>query len=459
MEIQGSPQLTGELSRQAGHLSSRAMAANEVSELAFSLANDTYEVLGFRQALVYAVENGREVIQCVSGLVRLTDDSPYLLWLNRAWPVISGHLAGSSPGQIAWLELPEVSAEWPEAVVGGWREWWPQGLLSLTLHRRDGSLLGRVVFLLDEPPSAAVLALLESMRGFWAYCWEMLSGTPKPSWQQRWREFYSRRRQWLLLLVALIVLFPVRQSAMAPAEIVAMSASVVASPLEGVVKKIHVRPNQTVKAGELLFSLDDTTLRNRLEVAQKSMSVADAELGAMTQKSFDMPQSRGELAALTGRAFERRAELAAIQAQLARINVHAERDGVVVFGDPDDWLGKPVAVGERIMLLADPAQPGVLVHLAVADAIALDVGAPVRMFLSVKPLTPVDAHLVETSYQAVLSPINGVASYRLRAALDDSGTSARIGLRGTAKLYGNWVVFGYYVLRRPLASLREWTGW
>ena len=77
------------------------------------------------------------------------------------------------------------------------------------------------------------------------------------------------------------------------------------------------------------------------------------------------------------------------------------------------------------------------------------------MFLSVKPLTPVDAHLVETSYQAVLSPINGVASYRLRAALDESGTSARIGLRGTAKLYGNWVVFGYYVLRRPLASLRE----
>ena len=100
-----------------------------------------------------------------------------------------------------------------------------------------------------------------------------------------------------------------------------------------------------------------------------------------------------------------------------------------------------------------------MIHLAVADAIALDVGAPVRMFLSVKPLTPVDAHLVETSYQAVLSPINGVASYRLRAALDESGTSARIGLRGTAKLYGNWVVFGYYVLRRPLASLREWTGW
>ena len=79
--------------------------------------------------------------------------------------------------------------------------------------------------------------------------------------------------------------------------------------------------------------------------------------------------------------------------------------------------------------------------------------------MSVKPLSPLDARLVETSYQAVVSPINGVASYRLRAQLEEASPHARIGLRGTAKLYGGWVVFGYYVLRRPLASLREWTGW
>ena len=32
------------------------------------------------------------------------------------------------------------------------------------------------------------------------------------------------------------------------------------------------------------------------------------------------------------------------------------------------------------MLLADPATPGILVHLPVADAINLDIGAPVGMF-------------------------------------------------------------------------------
>lgn len=64
--------------------------------------------------------------------------------------------------------------------------------------------------------------------------------------------------------------------------------------------------------------------------------------------------------------------------------------------------------------------------------------------------------LTETSYQAGIAP-DGVASYLLRASVDDQ--AARIGLRGTAKLYGEWVVLGYYLLRRPLAKLREWSGW
>jgi len=444
--------LPGEL---LDRLAARAMAATTLAELAFSLANDAYPLLGFRQALVFDAAGSKESLICVSGLVRPTEDSPYLLWLNRAWPELLKQL----PEQPAWLTLPADHAAWPDMVVEGLLEWWPAGILALPLRRRDGELLGRVVFLMDAPPSPVQRETLARLQPTWSYCWEMLAGERQPPWREKLRALIDRRRRWLLIALLVIVLFPVRQSALAPAEIVAMSASVVASPLDGVVKQIHVRPNQPVKAGERLFSLDDTTLRNRLEVAQKSMAVADAELAAMTQKSFDAPQSKGELAALTGRAYERRAELAAIQAQLARIDIHAAADGVAVFGDPDDWLGRPVAVGERIMLLADPATPGILVHLPVADAINLDIGAPVRMFLSVKPLSPLDARLVETSYQAVVSPINGVASYRLRAQLEEASPHARIGLRGTAKLYGGWVVFGYYVLRRPLASLREWTGW
>jgi multidrug resistance efflux pump len=141
-----------------------------------------------------------------------------------------------------------------------------------------------------------------------------------------------------------------------------------------------VRPNQPIAAGTALLSLDETTLRSRSEVLGKEVAVADAELLAASQRAFDNPQSKNELTLLEGRAQQRRAELAAVQAQLQRTQVLAPRPGVAVFSDPNDWLGKPVVTGERIMQVADPAQPAMQIQLAVADAIALEPGAEVACF-------------------------------------------------------------------------------
>ena len=435
-------------------LEARARAANSIAELSFSIANDAYGLLGFRQALVFEGGGQDSRLLTVSGLARPTEDSPYLVWLRRSWPWLRQQVA-LNPG---WFERPAEAVDVPAGVMDGWSEWWPAGVFAVPLRRRSGETLAWVCFLMEQPPQEFQAQVLSQLAQTWSYCWEMLGGKPDVSWKRHWQKLSTRQRRLGALVLVLLFLLPIRQAALAPAEIVALDAATVASPLDGVIKTIHVRPNQMVKTGQPLFSLDDTTLRNRLEVAQKSIAVADAELLATTQKAFDNAQSKGELALLGGRAFEKRAELAAVQAQLARIDVVASHDGVAVFGDPDDWLGRPVSTGERIMLLANPDKPGVLIHLPVADAIALEIGAPVKLFLTVRPLSPLDGKVTETSYQAVLSP-DGVASYRLRAVFDDANNLARIGIRGTAKVYGGWVCLGYYLLRRPLATLREWSGW
>lgn len=435
-------------------IEARARAANNLAELGFSIANDAYGLLGFRQALVFQGASEQARLMTVSGLAQLSEDSPYLVWLRRALPWVQRQLE-ANPG---WLPMPDETTDMPADLLEGWHEWWPAGLFALPLRSRAGETLGWVCFLLDAQPDNSTAQALGQLLQTWSYCWEMLGGKPRSSWRSRWKKLSTRQRRLALVGLVVFLLFPIRQSALAPAEVIALDAMTVAAPIDGVIHTIHVRPNQPVKAGQVLFSLDDTTLRNRLQVAQKSVAVADAELSAATQKAFDSNQSKGELAMLSGRAHEKRAELAAVQAQLGRINVQAARDGMAIFGDPDDWAGRPVATGERIMQLANPAKPGILIHLPVADAISLEPGAAVKLFLTVKPLSPMSAKVTETSYQAVLSA-NNIASYRLRASFDDVQKDARIGLRGTAKIYGGWVCLGYYVLRRPLAALREWSGW
>ncbi len=430
-------------------LRDRALAADSLNALAFSMANDAYSLLQYHQALVLALQGEQVELLCVSGLAKPAEDSPYLVWLKRAGQWLNQQLDGNQP---AWLARAELDP--PVDISDGWAEWWPAGLWCVPLHDRDGQRLGLVLFLLDTPPAAPLPELLGSLWQTWSYCWQALSSKRRlPRWNA------SRSKLLIGLgVVLLLLLIPVRQTVLAPAEIVSREAQIISSPIDGVIKQMHVRPNQQVNTGSLLFTLDETTLRNRAEVLSKGVAVADAELLAASQRAFDNLQSKGELTLLNGRAQQSRAELAAVKAQLARTQVHAPKAGIAVYSDPNDWLGKPVSTGERILQVADPGQPAMRIQLAVADAIALEPGAKVTLFLTAYPLTPLHGEVLETSYQAHPSD-EGVSSYRLLASIEGDPENARLGLHGTAKLYGQRVLLGYYLLRRPLAAVRAWTGW
>ncbi len=431
-------------------LRDRALQAETRNALAFNMANDLYPLLRFQQAMVFAQHGDSLELLSVSGLAKPSEDSPYLIWLQRSSRWLASQLGASE--QPLWLAREAV--EPPGEIAEGWAEWWPPGVYCVPIHDPQHRRLGLVLVLLDEQPPAVLQHTLTGLWQTWGYCWAALS--PRRSFS-RWR-LHRRHALLAAVLGTAVLLIPVRQTALAPAELVSRQAQIISAPIDGVIDAMHVRPNGSVDIGTPLFSLDETTLRSRAEVLGKEVAVADAELLAASQRAFDNPQSKGELTLLNGRAQQRRAELGAVQAQLKRTRVLAPRAGVAVFSDPDDWLGKPVTTGERILQIADPSQPAMLIELSVADAIALQPGAPVTLFLTAYPLQPLRGHILETSYQARPSD-DGVVSYRLLASVEGQPEHAHLGLHGTAKLYGERVLLGYYLLRRPLATLRAWTGW
>lgn len=428
-------------------LRDRALAAESLNALAFSIVNDPHPLLRYYQGLAFDLAGLRPRLRAVSGLAMPEEASPYLVWLGSA----SRWLAQQVPGEEPALLSRDTLAV-PDALQEGWAEWWPGHVWCVPLHARDGTRLGLIVFLFEDAPDPGLLSQLQPVRTTWAYCWQTLAGPRRRRW------WPNRKQRWIAAAIVLaILLLPVRQTALAPAEIVSRNSEVISAPLDGVIAELQVRPNQRVRAGQPLLRLDETTLRNRAEVLRRQVAVADAELMAASQSAFDNPQSKSELLLLTGRSQQQRAELAAVEAQLQRTEVTAPRDGVAVFSDPNDWIGRPVNTGERIMQVADPGQPAMLIQLPAADAIALERGAQVTLFLSAYPLRPLRGRILETSYQARPSDDN-VVSYRLLASIEDAPTHARLGLHGTAKVYGGRVVLGYYLLRRPIAALRGWSG-
>lgn len=435
----------------------RCRQAADVHELAFTIVNETWQIWPYRQAQLWQFGPLGPQCSAISGLATLPEDSPFTVWSRRLMRALAPGLGqrlhvlhfDQIAAQGAPAELPMLTPE----LIAGWEEWWPPHLVLVPLFHQ-GRSLGVVLFLLDEPPPMTALQVFARMQLSWSHClWALAPATHRKPWLR----LPTGRKRWLALaLVLLILAIPIRQSALAPAEIVPSDGAAIASPLDGVIQTFHVAPNQMVKAGDPLYSLDDTTLRNRREITARALEVAAAELLSAQQRAFTDPRASSEIAVLQGRIAERRAELQAVQEQLKRIEVTAPRDGVAVFTDASDWQGKPVVTGERVMQLADPRDVSVRLFLPVADAIALEPGADIRVFLDVAPLSPLAATLEQTSYQSVLST-DGIASYSLRGSLQDS-EQARIGLKGTAKVYGDKVPLIYYLLRRPVAAMRQWSG-
>lgn len=426
----------------------RLRGARSAQEADFLAANEPHALFGHEQTLLWKPgPNGKPQLAAASGLSEVEPRSPFGLWFAGA---VAQLATADAPRRVAPQDFPK------EADSGA--EWIPQHLLLVPLVAATGERVGGLWMTRAAPWGDDDLQLAQwvaqvTAHALWA--WERRRWTRiVPA---AWRGLGRGRKRALLLALPLCLLIPVRLSALAPAEVTPARPQPVTAPIDGVVARVLVAPNQRVQAGTKLLELDDTATRNRLLVATKSLDTARADLARAAGKSFGDDASKAELQLLESRVAERRAEVAYLSELLARLAPTAAADGIALFADADEWRGRPVQTGERLMTLADPAQALLTVYLAPEDAIALDPGADVRAYLNVAPLSSYAAQVTQASYEAGTSP-EGTPAYVIKAAFAPGETVPRLGLKGTAKVYGEWTVLGYYILRKPLRTLRRTLG-
>jgi len=432
-------------------LGHRARHAESVSELAFVAVNDSHALAPYRQAALWQSEGG---VTCLSGVVQIEANAPYVQWVDAVCRTLS---ASANKAQTV------TAADFPPPQAAEWSEWLPTYALWLPCSI-GGLLLAR-----DLPWREQEIAVLSEWIDIWTHAWQ--ARHRPPAWSlKKFREvcrhtfavpegkrwWQTRGARWTIG-IAVVLLFPVRLSVLAPGELVPAKPAVIRSPLEGVIDTFHIQPNQSVQKDQPLFGFDESLLQSRLDVTRQSLATAEAEYRQAAQQALSDSRSKAQLALLTGKIEEKRAEAHYVAEQLTRARVLAPQDGIALFDDPSEWIGKPVAVGERIMRIATPDDVEVEAWVPLADAIPLESAAPVSLYLNASPLSPVGATLRYLSHDAVERP-DGNFAYRLRATLN-APTDHRVGLKGTVRINGHWVPLIYWALRRPWASIRTAVGW
>ncbi len=431
------------------YLAKRSREAVDSTELRFVVCNETHALVSYRQAALSL--NGS--VGNLSGITSLEANAPYVLWLNK----LIKHLGKVSGDHAMMTQASDLSDDLGQE----WAEWLPHHGLWIPFRDTNGSVSGLFVAR-EEVFSEAEIALLTDWLEIWSQAWRYKQSAngmrrwfrssntvSKPIWRS------IKVTAMTLLILAMIIPIPLR--VLAPAELVPIHPAVIRAPLDGVVDRVLVLPNQQVKRNQPLFVFDRAGIQNKLQVAQRAVATLQAEYKQKAQQSLFDPTSKAALAPLQGQIAEKSTEINYLRHLNERGMAVSPREGVALLDDPNEWVGRPVVTGEKIMMVADPTQVEIEAWLTPSDVIDFPENAQVRLFLNTDPLEPVYAKLRYVSYEAVERPDQSYA-YRVRATIHTNSSKARLGHKGMVRIEGPPVMLGYWIVRRPLAALRSWLG-
>ncbi|MBF0194911.1 MAG: HlyD family efflux transporter periplasmic adaptor subunit [Magnetococcales bacterium] len=426
--------------------------ATTIQELEFVFVNETLRVLPATSLLFWQGEH-RQIKQVtrVSGALGVEAKAPYMQWASSVVNVVCNSQQATKVKALTANDVDEKHKD-------EWNEWAAPYMLWLPITRLQDNQqqqnCGLMLFR-KQPWQPGEMALAERLGDTFFYSWQFLTKKHSATNWQKW--FTGRHKQSLVLVLLLGVMFvPVSQSVLATATVVPSKPQVITVPMDGVIETIDVKPNMQVKQGDALFHLDDSKLQANKDMAKKALETDQARLFEARQLLLSEAGKRVDTHELEAIIKQREAEYSFLSKQLEKTVVYSQNDGLALFDNIEDFQGKPVQTGEKILTLANPAQVELKIQLPMADLIDFKPGSQVVMFFNIDPLTPVAATLQTIAYDAVITP-DGLFAYPLTATFTQ-GDTPRIGLRGTAKIIGKQTSLFNYLFRRPLAWLRQTTG-
>lgn len=230
-----------------------------------------------------------------------------------------------------------------------------------------------------------------------------------------------------VLAVIALSFVPVTHRVGAPARIEGAVQRVLTAPMDGYLRKVQVRPGDSVQAGDVLAELHDQDLlveqrRWQAEVTQHENALTAAMANA----------DRAELSISHAKTMAARAQLALVESQLGRARITAPIDGIVTDGDLTQTIGAPVRRGDLLLTLVPVGQYRLVVEVDERDVAHLEPGQRGRLALAALPAQPLGFSVERVTPVAVTR--DGRNSFEVEATLDEDSTPLRPGLHGVAKI-------------------------
>ena len=230
----------------------------------------------------------------------------------------------------------------------------------------------------------------------------------------------------VLLLVAAV--WPASFQVVGSARVEGEGQRLIAAPMDGFVKSAQLRPGTSVRAGQVLATLDDRDLllergRWTSETAQLDKAYRDA-LSKDDASQIIIAQSK---------LAQAQAQLDLVLGQLDRIALKAPFDGVLLEGDLTQSVGMPVKRGQELMTLAPDLSYRVVVEVPEQDVADLKVGQQAKILFAALPREALTINVTRIS--PVATTLEGRNVFEVDGRVVGSTDKLRPGLRGVARIH------------------------
>jgi multidrug resistance efflux pump len=228
-------------------------------------------------------------------------------------------------------------------------------------------------------------------------------------------------------MVAFFALFHTEYHVGAQAVVEGEVRRTIAAGLDGYIGGEHARAGQVVHQGDVLATLDDTELTLQrlrwMATRQQHQLELDKALGTGTRAEVNIAGSQ---------VAEANAEIALLDAQLARTKIVAPFDGLITNGDLSQSVGMPVQRAQVLFEIAPLDTYRVIVRVPDSEIARVEPGSTGTLVLSALPDQHFGLHVVRLTPIAEQS--DGNNTFRVEARLDETSPRLRPNMEGVAKL-------------------------
>lgn len=429
-------------------LEKKSREARTQDELNFVVVNETRQIIDFVNSyLLLKTPTDKYHVKAVSDLATVDRTAPLVTFVEN----IINDQKNTNLKEIQNLEVDKISRSLkikkPKNI--------PDNILLIPIFSPQRGLQGFLITTRNEKFNDNEVELARHLSVTYGHAYNTF--LTDFSIKDFLKKNFTGKRSWIIILsIIFILVIPIKITSTAPVEVVPKNPRLITAPFDGVVKNIIVNNNDKINSGDLLIQIEDTDLKNSFNLAKQSLQVAEKELLRSRQFSFSNNEEKARLAELMAQVDLKKAEVESTSERLKNSKIYADKDGIAIVDQKNNWQGRPVSVGEKIITIANPKKVEFLIWLPVKDSLIIKENTDVKVFLDINPIKPLKGKLKRASYQSSLSP-EEVLSYQISASFEGEEIP-RIGLRGTAKIYGSRVTLFYYLFRKPITFVRQLIG-